>query len=368
MKKRQVPDPAAAYAALTELNYTTPDSVRQLQVEWGLDPTGIIDTATIHLVMDALAARRIGERQNHPQPCRANKGRVSSVSNESAPNLTVRLVEQQFRKERVLAEGKTGTDGRFELAFPHDRSKLPVLVRVLDGDAVAAQSDPQVMASPLIEVDLTVGVAHLHSPAEYQRIVADVLARTGEIDIGTLRRDDQEDDITFLSNATGWPTDKLSTLVLATIIGQLAKIDPVFFYAILRGRQLLETGPQPLLGGDFASQARPELYSLALLPTDQIDAYAAAAIGAHIVPSALNVALPDDVKTLASFAAAATAYRQRGSHAVTWASAGDLFYVEIGRSGRSGSRSEYPRLPVAIGRSRANHPRRPFAGRCSGGR
>jgi hypothetical protein len=310
MKKRQVPDPAAAYAALTELNYTTPDSVRQLQVEWGLDPTGIIDTATIHLVMDALAARRIGERQNHPQPCRAIKGRVSSVSNESAPNLTVRLVEQQFRKERVLAEGKTGTDGRFELAFPHDRSKLPVLVRVLDGDAVAAQSDPQVMASPLIEVDLTVGVAHLHSPAEYQRIVADVLARTGEIDIGTLRRDDQEDDITFLSNATGWPTDKLSTLVLATIIGQLAKIDPVFFYAILRGRQLLETGPQPLLGGDFASQARPELYSLALLPTDQIDAYAAAAIGAHIVPSALNVALPDDVKTLASFAAAATAYRQ----------------------------------------------------------
>ena len=128
------------------------------------------------------------------------QGRVSSVSQEPAPDLTVRLVEQLFRNERVLAEGKTGADGRYELAFAHEKSNLPVLVRVIDGDAVAAESTPQVMTSPLLEVDLNVAITYLHSPSEYQRIVSDVLARTGQIDLGTLRHDDQEDDIAFLSN------------------------------------------------------------------------------------------------------------------------------------------------------------------------
>jgi len=310
MEKRLVPDAAAAYAALTELNYATPDRVRELQIEWELEPTGIVDTATILLVMDTLVARRIGERHNHPHPCRAVKGRVTSTSGDPAPDLTVRLVEQQFRNERVLAEGKTGRDGHYELAFPHEKSRLPVLVRVLDGETVTAQSTPQVMTSPLLEINLTVAVAHLHSPTEYERMRADVAALTGNIDLGTLRHDDQQDDITFLSNATGWSSDKLTKLVLATQVGTLAKVEPVFFYAVLRGRQLRGSDPQPVQSGDLASQAQPLLYSLALLTSDQINASVEAAIGAHIVPSTLASSLPADLKTLQSFAAAATTYAQ----------------------------------------------------------
>src|ERR1035437_3162513 len=298
MAKRPVPDAAAARAALTELNCTTTDSVRELQLEWDLEPTGILDRITVLLVMDMLVARRIGPRQNHPHPCRAIQGRVTSDSGESAPDLAVRLVEQHFRNERVLAEGKTGADGRYELAFPHEKSKLPMLVRVLDGETVAAQSNPQVMGSPLLEIDLTVATAHLHSPTEYERIVADVVARAGTIDLGTLRQDDQLDDITFLRSATGWSSDKLTKLVLATRLGTFGKIEPAFFYAVLRGRELLGADPQTLQSGDLASQAQPLFYDLVLLPSENISASVEAAIGAHIVPSALTKTLAADLKTI----------------------------------------------------------------------
>lgn len=319
---RSIPDESAARAALLDLGYAgTPEEIMALQEAWQLEPSGKLDRKTIVLIVDIRDADHIARRHGHPRhshhetphPIRAVKGRVASAAGEAAPGLSVHLVEQKFREEVLLAEGKTGPDGQYELLFPRDKIKLPVVVRVLDCGAPVAQSDARVITTPLDEIDLTVDASCLHGPTEFERVRGDVAALVGATPIATLRQDETASDLTFLSSATGWPTATLVDLVMAYRLGELAKLDPAFFYALLRQGALSGNTSSPLQARYQIALSTPTqtlLFDAALLTPDTVRATIQAAVAARIVPSLSDAEVATALATLSESAGAANAYYQ----------------------------------------------------------
>jgi len=311
---RSIPDESVARTALSELGYAgTVEEIIALQQEWELEPSGVLDRTTVILVVDIRDAERIVQKHGHPRPCRAVKGRVASAAGEAAPGLSVQLVERKFRGETLLVEGKTGKDGHYELVFPRGKIKLPLLVRVLDRSSVVAQSDPKVITTPFAEVNLTVDPAHVHSPTEFERIRAEVTAQTGATPITALRQDRTSADVAFLAGATGWPMSHLVNLVLAYRLGELAKLEPAFFYALLREGMLVGNASSPLQARyqiSLATPTQPLLYDVVLLAPDSVRVGLQAAVAARIVPAQVVESLDATLAALAKNADAARKYYQ----------------------------------------------------------
>src|SRR5262249_6213811 len=160
-------------------------------------------------------------------------------------------------------------------------------VRVLDGGDVVAASQPAIVASPIAEIDLVVDAAHVHAPTEYERIHSDVAARIGGVDIGALREDAQSRDLTFLAGVTIWSTAQLVDLVMAVRLGAASKLDPTFFYALLREDALVGAGSSSLSARFDVTLASPTqglFYDVVLLPGDRVRAAVGSAIAARVVP------------------------------------------------------------------------------------
>jgi hypothetical protein len=313
-RMRSIADESAARTALLDLGSAgTPEEIIALQQEWGLEPSGELDRATMLLVVDIRDAQWIVQRRGHTHPCRVVKGRVASAAGEPAPDLSVQLVEPIFRGETLLVEGKTNKKGQYELVFPRGKIKLPVFARVLDGSSIVAQSYPQVVSTPFAEIDLTVDPAHVHSPTEFERIRAEVTALAGTIQISALREDDTSKDITFLASATACSSAYLVDMVMAHRLGELAKLDPAFFYALLREGVLTGNGSSPLQARyqiSLATPTQPLLYDVVLLAPDTVRSTVQAAVAARIAPATIATSLDATLAVLAASADAAHKYYQ----------------------------------------------------------
>lgn len=309
MASRKLPELTSILAALRALGFSGADAVADFQRAWRLDPTGVLDEETIYLVLDVHEAHEIATRSGRTGQSNAIRGTITSRTGEPAPDLEVQLVEQAFREQKKIGSTHTNANGEYALAYPRDvaTAKDALIVRVLDGGAVAAESAAQFTLPPLLRLDLTVDNEHVHAPTEFERLVTTVGARIGTVAIADL----QAADADFLSAALDTPIDQVRNLVVAHRLTAVSKIQPAFFYALLREGTLLGVGTGKLIPRftiDLSTPIQPLYYDIVLVPDATLRSVVASAVGDRVVPAAVADALDGILATLASAAPAAKRY------------------------------------------------------------
>ncbi|MCA1663350.1 MAG: hypothetical protein LC659_03620, partial [Myxococcales bacterium] len=303
-------DAGSCYAALRELGHTGDNQIADFQREWTLPATGILDATTTAVIVDALAAHRLGERQKQIAPRNAVVGHVADGSGAPAPGLEVHIIEQRFRDEVKVAATRTDDDGRYEAAYPRAaaKAKNAIIVRVLDGEAVAAQSPPQFTVPVLLTLDLTVEASHARPRSEYEKLAAAVGDRIGTTPIEQLAAK----DVAFLAGSTAFPANQLALLVVAASLAAKHGIDGAFFYALFREGTLLGAGAAPIAARfavDLETPIEPLYYDIVLVDDSARRAAVQHAIARRIVPAALSRELESIAGVLAESEAAANQYR-----------------------------------------------------------
>jgi hypothetical protein len=310
MATRPSRDAGSCYAALRELGFSGDSSVADFQREWLLPATNILEAKTVALIVEVHEAHQIGTRHKQEGPSNAVEGRISDGSGAPAPDLEVQLYERRFRDEIKLSTTHTDGDGHYQAPYPRAVAKArnALLVRVLDGGKVVAESAPQFDLRPILAVDLTVDASHARPPSELQRIHAAVVARAGKEAIADLTAA----DVAFLAGATGFSSSQLTMLVVAHKLGAAHPIDPAFFYAQLREGTLLGATGSPVgarFAIDLGTPLDPLYFDLVLVDKTQLRAAVAKAIADRIVGASVERELDAIIAELAKSLEAAEQYR-----------------------------------------------------------
>lgn len=314
MVKRIGSDADSIHLALRELGFSGEHSVRDFQQAWGLPASGILDDATRHLAIDAAVARRIGQRHDLDEPCRAVTGRVATADGTPAPDLVVEIFVQSFRRENKVGTARTDSAGRYEVPYARgatESGKNAVIVRVFDGNEVAATSEPIYDAPVLAELDFIVDGSHVHGPSEYEKLLGDVRARIGSVAIEELKEDANQRDLEFLSGTLGAPIDNLIDLVMAHRLSAASSIEPAYFYALLRENAASGGDPAKLEARfriDLDTSVQQLLFDLVLLDPTYVHAAVKRAVDARIVAAGINV--DENIKRLAVHTDEARSYFQ----------------------------------------------------------
>ncbi|MEQ4720639.1 neuraminidase-like domain-containing protein [Nonomuraea sp. B19D2] len=213
-------------------------AVREFQHEAGLEPTGVVDEETARLLTRAAGdGTPPGTRDSRYRV----KGRVLTDEQETVPGSRVAVVHVSLAGELLLAEGGTGDDGAYEVAF--DPAVLPrpgdpdLLVRASAGTGELGVSEVRYNAGPDETIDVVVRADLLQRPDEYRRVTTELAAHlnaSGRARLGTLGERDGRRDVTYLANKTGWDARVVAMAVLADRFGADGPIAPELYYALFR--------------------------------------------------------------------------------------------------------------------------------------
>jgi len=236
----------------------------------------------------------------------------------------VRAFDRDLRSEQLLGEGRTDGNGRYLIqykseSFQQAESGGPDLaVKVFDA-AGQALYEPRMdelvfNAPPDAVVDITLQKGDTQVESEFERLLRVLSPLLQGVPIADLQEDQQRQDITFLSRETGIPAATLELFVVAHRMGAIGKIDPAFFYALLRQNTLFKVNLATALQARFtitlATDPKPLFYEAVLTPPAVLTRDVKAAIAANIVPASLAERLKRILEQLARFHDEAEAYQK----------------------------------------------------------
>ena len=236
----------------------------------------------------------------------------------------VRAFDRDLRSDQLLGESRTDDRGHYSIpykpeSFAQSEQVGPDLaVRVFDAkdQLLFDPTMDQVLfnAPPVAVINITLQKGDTRVISEFEQIQTQLQPLLQGVAVPDLQEDQQHQDITFLSHETGWPSATLELFVVAFRMSALSKIDPSFFYALLRENTLFKLNLASALQARFtvtlATDPRPLFYEAVLTPPDVLRRDVKAAIAAAIVPAALANQLERILKQLSSFTDEAQAYQQ----------------------------------------------------------
>lgn len=229
----------AAESAQTTFGTGTREAVLQLQVQFNLPATGILDAVSAAVLAGAAAATSQGQW--------IVNGRVAMDYGAPADGLALRLYAIGFGGAgAMLAETKTDGNGVFTLSYPVPTAAPNIEVRALDpgGNEVAISQTVFGAQNPLtLNLVAPSGVRPL--APEYQRLAADMTTQIGGIaKLATAQETDSRHDITLVSNASGWDARLVTLAALASKQTTTTGLGSDVLYALYRAG--LPTDPQQL--------------------------------------------------------------------------------------------------------------------------
>jgi hypothetical protein len=255
------------------------------------------------------------------------KGTVRQADGSLFIGAIVKAFDKDLRSEQLLGEKLTNQDGYYEITYTRaqfqraEKNSADLIVRVFNRAGELQVASPIIFnAQPVEIVDLTGGSDPQKLP-EYEQIIADLRPLLGNQSIANLREDDADNpeaekyqDISFLSGETGWSNDRLEHLVVSHRLRDRSKIEPEFFYALLREDILLKVDIASALQVRFAitlkTPLQPLFYDIVLLTPEDIRQTIKQAIDRGIVPAALTQQLDDILKILSQHIEEAKSYYQ----------------------------------------------------------
>lgn len=217
------------------------------QEERRLDVNGSVDEPTANAINGIL--RELGLLSRPKDERRfVVRGRVVNHELRGLAGLSVAAVDKNVGREMPLGEGTTGDRGTYEIHYTTKRlrqgKELPdIQVHAISEDNnLLAVSAVRYTANPEENgLDIVIPAEKLPRLAEYHRLVSELGTHLDTQDepqlkkrLATLREDDEQQDITYLANKTGWDARMVAMTTLASQFSERSGVEPEFYYALFR--------------------------------------------------------------------------------------------------------------------------------------
>ncbi|PTS94649.1 hypothetical protein DBR11_22760 [Pedobacter sp. HMWF019] len=250
-------------------------------------------------------------------------GRITDFTGKPIENLVVEIYDQNLRSGVLLAETSTNKNGQYKTSWQQSQLSGPNL-RTADLALKVYTPKKRVLvyASPLNKVRFNASPSEVIDVAlqepiqdhliEFDELLKEVTYLAANLAIADLQESTDYQDVSFLSKEIGIKPEKIEHLILAHRIQAISKIDPDFFYALLRENTLLLSDPSqnlPIrLSIGLQSPPEPLLLEAALKETDTLSQTVKTAIKGQIVNPSLEKRFKRNLELLQSFKKRAEKY------------------------------------------------------------
>ena len=250
-------------------------------------------------------------------------GRVVDRLNRPLANLIVQAFDKDMRSVELLGESVTDREGKYEITWLHSqlsgwgKKEADIVIKVLTREkkTLLYASDIEAVrfnASPREEINITIETAIKPEVVEYEQILKEVSFLANKVAITDLQENEQHRDITFLSKEAEIPAEKIEHMVVAHRLGAESKIDPAFFYALLRKNTLLKNdfarSFHARLVIDINAEILPLLYDAALADPKTIQCDVESAVREMIVSAKVAKECKRNVEQLQQYRKRAEEY------------------------------------------------------------
>ncbi len=250
-------------------------------------------------------------------------GRVNDKLNRPLANLIVQAFDRDMRSKELLGECITDKNGKYEIIWSHSQlsgrgkkeADIDIKVLTREKKTLLFASDVDSVrfnASPREEINITIETAIKPEVVEYDHILKEVSFLANKVAVTDLQENEKHRDITFLSKEAEVPAEKIGHLVVAHRLGAESKIDPAFFYALLRKNTLLKNdfarSFHARLVIDINAEILPLLYDAALADPKTIQRDVESAVKEMIVSARIAKECKRNVKQLQQYRKKAEEY------------------------------------------------------------
>lgn len=251
-------------------------------------------------------------------------GTVVDGNNVRLGNLLVKAFDRDLRSEQPLGECFTNADGAWVINYSAakfsraEKAGADIGVRVYTRDGATLLYEPTINdilfnAPAVAEINITVRTALPTKENEFDSIVRAITPLIEKVAIGELQENQQLPDITFLKNETGIEEQKLDYCVVAHRLGNESKMDPAFFYGLLRENTLLKfditQALQVRFRIDINTDTVPLLYDVVLTDEKTIRRDITKAVQEMLIPAKVEKELTSIIRGLKQLQAKAQEYR-----------------------------------------------------------
>jgi len=224
-------------------------------------------------------------------------GKVTDGSGRPLANLKVEIYDVDMRQWQRLADTLTKKDGKYKLKWQHhqltgrEKKTADIAVRISTRERnvelfKSSMNEVRFNAAEREEINISINKALPRDVIEFDYLSREVAFLAGKVAIRNLQENDNDRDVTFLSNELDVPAEKIEHLVVAHRLQRLSKIDPDFFYALMR--------KDTLLGNDFSKGLSTRL-SIGISTDDKTLLYDAALTDKKRIRTALQSAIADKI-------------------------------------------------------------------------
>src|SRR4051794_24781722 len=153
----------------------------------------------------------------------------------------VRVFDKDIRSEQFLNETRTNEYGHYEVIYVQqqfaytDKKAADIVVRVYDeNEALLGESQVYYNAGCELHVDLNLSGKDYKGISEFERMALRITPYTGRLPLPSLTETNGTKDITFLTNKTNLPQDRIEMFGMSFRFAQMTHIEPVVFYGLMR--------------------------------------------------------------------------------------------------------------------------------------
>ena len=170
-------------------------------------------------------------------------GKVASRSRAGVDGLRVRIVDRAVGGDIQLAEVLTGAGGEYRVSFTDAESRRrgkarpDLQARVYTGETYLDSSDVFYNASNRVTINVLLDDQAASALQSEHETLTSALSVHFNGALADLKETDEQQDITYLANKTGWDARAVALAALADQFSRRATgvdIPPVFFYALFR--------------------------------------------------------------------------------------------------------------------------------------
>jgi hypothetical protein len=167
------------------------------------------------------------------EPSGTVQGKLVDENGAPIANTQVSLFGESVRSEAHLADGKTGADGTYAIAYARP-SALNLLARAYDANGkVVAQSATVFAAAAQVVIDLTTAPSGIVRPlSTVTNLTSVVTAQLQGVALGDLKENKDTHEIQFLANSLESSFEDVAYLYLANVLGTKNRIQEATFLGI----------------------------------------------------------------------------------------------------------------------------------------
>jgi hypothetical protein len=170
-------------------------------------------------------------------------GRVYTNAGVPVAGIKAGAFDKQLSGDVALGEASTDRKGNYSITYKKPAAgKESPDIEVQAFDSVAGAAARKVIGRSAIKynagaseiIDVMIIAANVQPVSEYERLVKDIQPLLGQTAIKDIEETKDKQQVTYLSNKTGWDARMVAMAAQANKIGTLTKIDPSHIYALFR--------------------------------------------------------------------------------------------------------------------------------------